>query len=79
MENLGYLEIKYGKIDQIDLHGLTKEEAKAELINKLLNMDINYKGLLVTHGYHMGVVLKNFIRNEFKFKSVSMRVEPFYS
>ena len=67
---LGYIELKYGKIATLDIHGLTKEEAKAEILYKLDRVDIFIKGLLITHGYHSGVVLKNFIRKEFSHKNV---------
>ena len=71
---LAYIELKYGKIDTLDVHGLTKEEAKAEILYKLDRLDIFIKGLLITHGYHSGVVLKNFIRKEFSHKYVYQKV-----
>jgi len=69
-EHIAFLELKYGKIKHIDIHGLTKEEAKSELIHEIEKSDIFIKALLVTHGYHSGVVLKNFIRKEFMHKNV---------
>lgn len=73
-EQIAFLELKYGKIKDIDIHGLTKEEAKAELIYQINKTDIFVKAMLITHGYHSGVVLKNFIRNEFVHKNVSKKV-----
>jgi len=73
-EPVAFLELEFGKIDQLDVHGLTKEEAKAEIIHKINSLDIYVKGLLLTHGYHKGVVLKNFIRKEFAHNSVWKKV-----
>ena len=60
-----FLELHYGKLFKLDLHGMILEEAKAELFNALFHIDIGYKGILVIHGYHKGTVLKNYIRKEF--------------
>lgn len=68
--NIAYLELKYGKIKAIDVHGLTKEEARAEIIYAIESSDIFIKALLVTHGYHSGVVLKKFLRKEFSHNNV---------
>lgn len=69
-----YLELKYGKLCFLDLHGFTLEEAKAELIHKLVTMDAFYKGVVVIHGYHKGTVLKNYIRKEFLHKNVTKKI-----
>lgn len=69
-EQIAFLELKYGKIKAIDVHGLTKDEAKAEIIYHIDSSDIFIKAILITHGYHKGVVLKNFIRKEFMHKNV---------
>ena len=68
--SLAFVELKYGKVVDIDVHGLTKEEARAEIIYNIEKCDINVKCLLVTHGYHKGVVLKNFLRKEFVHRNV---------
>ena len=65
-----FLELQYGKIADVDIHGLSKEEAKAEIIHVIESLDYFVKGLLVTHGYHKGVVLRNFVRKEFKHVNV---------
>ena len=69
-EQIAFLELKYGKINELDVHGLTKEEARSEIIYNIERCDICVKGLLVTHGYHKGVVLKNFLRKEFVHRDV---------
>lgn len=61
-----FLEFYYGKYKVVDLHMLTKEEAKIELINAINSTDINIKCLVVVHGYHGGTVIKNLVRKEFQ-------------
>ena len=68
--NIAFLELEYGKLKYLDIHGLTKEEAKAELIYNIEKLDLDVKGLVVTHGYHHGKVLKEFIRKEFLHRNV---------
>ena len=69
-EQVAFLEVKYGKIYQLDVHGLTLEEAKAELVYTLDSIDVDKKAVLVTHGYHRGTVLRDFIRIDFKHKNI---------
>lgn len=61
-----FLELEYGKLYTLDLHGQTLDEARASLINLLSHIDNTYSGILVIHGYHKGRVLKDYIRNNFK-------------
>lgn len=69
-----FLEFYYGKYKVVDLHTLTKEEAKIELINALNNTDVDIKCLLVVHGYHGGTVIKNLVRKEFKSDLVAEKI-----
>ena len=73
-EQLGFLEIKYGKIYELDVHGLSLEEAKAEMLHTLNKIDVFIKGVLITHGYHKGTVLKDYIRNNFSHKWVYKKI-----
>lgn len=70
-----FLELDYGKLYHLDLHGRTLDEAKAELIHTLNTIDVFYKGILVVHGYHKGTVLKNFIRNDFEHKNIYKKIK----
>ena len=65
-----FLELEFGKLYTLDLHGKTLEEARAELIYTLNSLDIFYKGVLVIHRYHGGTVLKNFVRDQFENKNI---------
>ncbi len=69
-----FIEFYYGKYKVLDLHQMTKEEAKAELIHTLRLLDIDIKCLLIVHGYHGGTVIKNFIRKEFKSDEIAEKV-----
>lgn len=61
-----FLELYYGKYKVVDLHRLTKEEAKIELLNAINSSDIDIKCLVVVHGYHGGTIIKNLVRKEFE-------------
>ena len=61
-----FLEFYYGKYRVVDLHTLTKEDAKIELLNAINTTDINIKCLVIVHGYHGGTVIKNLVRKEFQ-------------
>lgn len=69
-----FIELYYGKYQTVDLHGLTLEEAKAELIYFLGRVEFDTKCVLVVHGYHAGQVLKNFVRKQFKHELIEDRV-----
>ena len=69
-----FIEYYYGKYKQVDLHGLAKEEAKAELIYALSTVDFDIKCLVVVHGYHSGTTLKNLVRKEFSHPSIAEKI-----
>ena len=69
-----FIEFYYGKYKTLDLHRMTKEEAKAELIHALGLVDYDVKCLLIVHGYHSGTVIKNLIRKEFKSPDVLKKI-----
>lgn len=71
----GFLELEFGKLFTLDLHGKTLEEAKSDLLHTLNSLDIFYKGVLVIHGYHKGTVLKNFVRNNFEHKNIYKKIK----
>ena len=69
-----FIEYYYGKYQQVDLHGMTKEEARASLIHALNSIDFDIKCLVVVHGYHGGTVLKNLVKKEFSHPSVAEKI-----
>ncbi len=60
--------------DQIDLHGLLKDEARIELDKKISNI-IKPTKLTVIHGYNGGRVLKDLVQKQYKNKRI-IKVEP---
>lgn len=69
-----FIEYYYGKYSTLDLHNLTKEEARASLIHTLNSLDFDIKCLVIVHGYHGGTIIKNFIRKEFSSEHVKEKV-----
>ncbi len=69
-----FIEYYYGTYKTIDLHGLTKEDAKATLIYELGLVDANIDCVVIIHGFHGGNVLKNLVRKEFKHSLVKDKV-----
>lgn len=69
-----FLELEYGKLYTLDLHGLTLEEARASLINLLSHIDNFYSGILIIHGYHKGRVLKDYVRKTLKHPLIYKKV-----
>ena len=70
-----FLELDYGKLYDIDLHGLTLDEAKASLIHLLSTIDNSYNGINVVHGYHNGKVLRDYIRDKLSHPLVYKKVK----
>lgn len=67
--------IKYGKLKEIDLHGLSYEDARAVLLHEIYSADADINGLIVVHGYHKGQVLRNFILHTFEHPRVYKKVK----
>ena len=51
---------------EIDIHGMTVEEAKLRLTIELSRVGYDVGEITVIHGYHGGRALMNFVRWEFK-------------
>ncbi len=71
---IGFIEKDYGKTKIVDLHGLSLEQAKAEIIYEINSVDIDIKNILLVHGFNRGTVLKNFIRKEFVYDKVLKKI-----
>lgn len=69
-----FIEYYYGKYAEVDLHNLTKEEARADLIYAVESQDFDIKCLVVIHGYHGGTIIKNFVRKEFNHNLVKEKI-----
>lgn len=55
---------RLGNLKTIDLHGFTKEEARAEILYQLSSVDTFISGLIIVHGFHSGKTLQKLVRNE---------------
>lgn len=69
-----FIKLEYGKYYQLDLHGKSLDDAYAELIYAINSLDLSYKSILVVHGYHLGTVLKDYIRDKFTHDGVIEKV-----
>lgn len=69
-----FIELHYGKYMVVDLHGMTKEEAKAQLIYALGSYDVDIRCLVIVHGYHHGTVIKNLVKKEFTHPKIAKKV-----
>ena len=64
---------KVGRYKKIDLHNLSKEEARAVILHELYLAD-NIDSLVLVHGYHGGQTLKKLVRQEFENERVSKKI-----
>lgn len=69
-----FIELYYGKSKTIDLHNLTKEDAKAKLIYEMGLVDADVKCLIIVHGYHGGTVIKNLVKKEFSHPDIQEKI-----
>ncbi|MBQ8451969.1 MAG: DNA mismatch repair protein MutS [Clostridia bacterium] len=69
-----FIEYYYGKYKSVDLHQMTKEESRAELVYTLNSLDTDTKCLVVIHGYHGGTVIKNLVKKEFKHPRIAEKI-----
>ena len=66
-----YAEVtKFGWTLTVDLHGLTVEEAKAQLNEIIRDCDNTIKEIEVIHGYSRGNKLQGYVRSQLKHKRV---------
>lgn len=65
-------------IVEVDLHRMTRHEAKY-VINNIISMyDFNFTIVLI-HGYNNGTILKNMIQYEINSKRISMKYRDVYN
>ena len=69
-----FIEYYYGKYKVVDLHEMTKEDAKIQLLYEINSYDANVACLVVVHGYHGGTVIKNLVRKEFNHENIIEKV-----
>lgn len=60
---------------EIDIHGMTKYQAKITLDSKLKSSKSNIYRLRVIHGYHNGTELRDFVRKGYRSHPKVIRIE----
>ena len=61
--------------EQIDIHGMTKEQAKVAVDAKLKKCKGDVYTLKVIHGFHGGTALQSFVRSHYKNDPRVKRIE----
>lgn len=61
--------------EEIDIHGLTSQQAAIVIDAKLKKNKGEVYTLKVIHGYHGGTALKNFVRSRYKNDNRVKRIE----
>ena len=69
-----FLEFYYGKCKTVDLHELTKEDARIQLIHEINSVDADVDCLIIIHGYHGGTVIKKLVRKEFNSEFITEKI-----
>ena len=62
-------------IIEVDIHGMTRRQAKVHLEGVLRRADKSVYRVRVIHGYRGGTQLKDMVREELKHNSKVLRVE----
>lgn len=71
-----FLKLEFGNIVELDIHGKTLEDARAELLFTLNSIDSDVDAILVIHGFNKGTILKNWLRTRFKDDRILKIVRP---
>ena len=58
----------------VDIHGMTAEQSKKKLIQKIERMPKDYGQITVIHGYHAGNRLQTMVRKELKHSRLKRRI-----
>lgn len=64
-----------GGINEVNLHGMTKKQAKAFLDGRLRHLDASVYRVRVIHGYNGGTELRDMVREEYKKHPKVRRIE----
>ena len=58
----------------VDIHGMTAEQAKRLLLQKIDRLPKDYGQIIVIHGYHAGNRLQTMVRKELKHTRLKRRI-----
>ena len=71
----GYRDVPQAGILELDIHGMTKQQAKRYLEQQLMRAPKSVYRIKVIHGYHGGTELRDMVRRELKNNIKVLRVE----
>jgi DNA-nicking Smr family endonuclease len=60
---------------ELDIHGMTKYQAKILIDSQLKKANKNIYRIVVIHGYHAGTELMNMVRKDYKNHPKVIRIE----
>lgn len=62
-------------IIEIDIHGMTKMQAKTYLDNQLKGLKSSVYRVRIIHGYHGGTELREMVRQDYLYHAKVIRIE----
>lgn len=65
---------RHGSVMEVDIHGMTSEQARRELEQFLSRASGNITELVVIHGYNGGQVLLNMVRTQLKHPRIASKM-----
>lgn len=68
------LKTKTGNTIEVDIHGMTAQQAKRELERLLTRAGKDVTEIRVIHGYNNGQVLRDMVRRQLKHPRISARL-----
>lgn len=68
------LETKYGNCIEVNIHGMTAQEAKRALEQLLSRAGKSVTEVKVIHGYNNGQVLRDMVRSQLKHPRISAKL-----
>lgn len=66
---------KSASVIELDIHGMTKYQAKVCIDSQLKKADSSTYRIRVIHGYHNGTELKNMVMNAYRNHKKVLRIE----
>lgn len=65
---------RHGTVVEVDIHGMTSDEARRELEKFLTRASGQVTEVVVIHGYNGGKVLMNMVRNQLKHPRIASKL-----
>lgn len=65
---------RHGTVMEVDIHGMTADQARRELEQFLSRVSANITEVIVIHGYNGGQVLLQMVRNQLKHPRIASKV-----